>query len=183
MINQIQSEMEESSVELTHSDLIEDLFKTYYTPLVKLVYRMLRNSEAAEDIVQDVFVKVWNNRENLDQNKSIKSYLYRSAINTALNYIEKNKRSVQITKIESVTDSYKASHTEEKISFKELEGKVSAAIDTLPPKCKIIFVMSRYDELSYKEIAEALDLSIKTVENQIGKALSILRDNLKGYLK
>jgi RNA polymerase sigma-70 factor, ECF subfamily len=114
---------------------------------------------------------------------SIKSYLYRSAINTALNYIEKNKRSVQITKIESVTDSYKASHTEEKISFKELEGKVSAAIDTLPPKCKIIFVMSRYDELSYKEIAEALDLSIKTVENQIGKALSILRDNLKGYLK
>jgi RNA polymerase sigma-70 factor, ECF subfamily len=175
--------MVESQIDPEHSDLIKDLFKTYYSPLVKLVYRMLKNVEASEDIVQDVFVKVWNNRENLDQDKSIKSYLYRSAINTALNYIEKNKRSVQITKMEAVTDQHKGNSTEEKMNFKELESRVSAAIDTLPPKCKAIFVMSRYDELSYKEIAESLELSIKTVENQIGKALGILRENLRSYIR
>jgi RNA polymerase sigma-70 factor, ECF subfamily len=175
--------MVESQLDQENSDLIKDLFKTYYSPLVKLVYRMLKNVEASEDIVQDVFVKVWNNRENLDHNKSIKSYLYRSAINTALNYIEKNKRSAPITKIEAVIDKHKGNTTEEKINYKELEFRVSAAIDTLPPKCKAIFVMSRYDELSYKEIAESLELSIKTVENQIGKALGILRESLRSYIK
>ncbi|HYG41259.1 MAG TPA: RNA polymerase sigma-70 factor [Cytophagales bacterium] len=182
MVKKIQPLLEESPKDMDRKGLIEELFKTYYSPLVKLVYRMLKNVEVSEDIVQDVFIKVWNNRQNLDETKSIKSYLYRSAINTTLNHIEKNKRSVQVTKIDSNLVSYSGNQTEEKVNFKELEKKVSAAIDTLPPKCKVIFVMSRYDELSYKEIADTLELSVKTVENQIGKALSIMREQLKGSL-
>lgn len=182
MLNQIPSSMEESQKNIERPGLIEELFKTYYSPLVKLVYRMLKDADVSEDIVQDVFIKVWNNRHNLDENKSIKSYLYRSAINTSLNYIEKNKRSIQITKIDSSLSSYSSNQTEEKVNLKELEKKISIAIDTLPPKCKVIFVMSRYEELSYKEIAETLELSVKTVENQIGKALSIMRELLKGSL-
>jgi len=183
MQQKIQASMEESLLQTTHPKFIEELFRAYYSPMVKLVNRMLRNAEASEDIVQDVFVKVWNNRINLDKGKSIKSYLYRSAINTAINYLEKDKRSIRLDHNDLTSHSTIGSQTEEGLNLKELERKVSEAIDSLPPRCKAVFVMSRYEELSYKEIAESMEISIKTVENQMGKALSIMREHLKLYIR
>jgi RNA polymerase sigma-70 factor (ECF subfamily) len=160
---------------------MEAVFRRYYTPLGRTVNRMVNDQQATEDILQDVFLKIWNNRKDLSFTFSIKSYLYRAAINAALNYLEKNKRTVGLE-----TDYFPEPSTEgaeDQLHFQELESRVHDAIETLPPACKTIFVLSRYEEMSYKEIAESLQISVKTVENQMGKALRQMRQYLSVYTK
>lgn len=160
---------------------IELLFKHYYTPLCRTVNRIVRDTDAAEDLVQDVFMKVWNNRQTLEINFSIKSYLYRSAINSALNYLEKNKKQVQLEASGFLEPS--GNNVEEMLNAAEVQQRVQEATDALPPACKTIFVLSRHENMSYREIADTLNISPKTVENQMGKALKHFRDYLNAYIK
>jgi RNA polymerase sigma-70 factor (ECF subfamily) len=160
---------------------MEAVFRRYYTPLGRTVNRMVNDQQATEDIVQDVFLKIWNNRKDLSFTFSIKSYLYRAAINAALNYLEKNKRTVGLE-----TEYYPeptAEGVEDQLHFQEVESRVQEAIETLPPACKTIFVLSRYEEMSYREIADSLQISVKTVENQMGKALRQMRQYLSAYTR
>ncbi len=160
---------------------MEVVFRRFYVPLGRTVNRMLNDPDATEDIVQDVFIKVWNSRETLQFNHSIKSYLYRAAINAALNYLEKSKKSVSLD-----TDSiHEPSHTEveDQFNLREVETHIQDAINNLPPACKAIFVLSRYEDMSYREIAESMQISPKTVENQMGKALKLMRDYLSIYVR
>lgn len=161
---------------------IEFLFKSFYSPLCKAVYKIVRDADAAEDIVQEVFYKVWRNRETLDLSKSVKSYLYRSAVNTALNYLEKHKRTIDLEENEVIKSGLSANATEDILDGTELEQKINYAIDGLPPRCKAVFVMSRFEEMSYQEIADALNVTVKAVEKQMSKALQILREALKMYV-
>ncbi len=163
------------------SKFMEVVFRRFYVPLGRTVNRMLNDSDATEDIVQEVFIKIWNSRETLQFNFSVKAYLYRSAINTALNYLEKTKKTISLD-----TDAInEPAHTdvEDQFNLKEVETHIQDAIATLPPACKAIFVLSRYEDMSYREIAESMQISPKTVENQMGKALKLMRDYLSIYVR
>ncbi len=184
MAHQANTEDEASLLALQKSNenaFMEAVFRRYYAPLGRTVNRMVNDAQATEDILQDVFLKIWHNRNNLTFTYSIKSYLYRAAINAALNYLEKSKRTVGLEADEYTEPT--AEGAEDQLHFREVESRVHEAIETLPPACKAIFVLSRYEEMSYKEIAESMQISVKTVENQMGKALRQLKQYLSVYAK
>lgn len=143
--------------------------------------KILNDADTAEDVVQDVFVKFWSKRENMNIIHSVKSYLYRATINTSLNYLESNKKIIRLKDTEHSSESLTI-NTGEELSHKELKNKIDEAIDQLPPKCKVIFVLSRNEGMKYQQIADHLGISVKTVENQMGKALKMLRERLKPFL-
>lgn len=166
-----------SQQNLSDPAFFEAVFRQFYTPLCKTVYRISLDKQATEDIVQDLFVKLWNTKDSVSINTSLKSYLYRAAINATFNYLEKNKKLIAL---EAGLEHFEpASNTvDEQLAFKELQDLTEKALNALPPACRTVFVLSREEELSYKEIAEMLNISVKTVENQMIKALRIIREKL-----
>lgn len=160
----------------------EKLFKEHFAYLSNVAFAMVKDEDDSYDIVQQVFVKFWDKRFDVDIDDNIKAYLHRATKNTALNFIDKNKRSIYIddNKLADMPE-----HSEEKNSD-FLEGEVEVAIQKaiadLPEKCQVVFKLSRYAEKSNKEIAEELNISIKAVEKHIGRALKELRVKLKPYM-
>jgi len=139
----------------------------------------LKNAASAEEIVQEVFLRIWEIREDIDEEKSFKSFLYRITVNKLLNHL---KRQVVRQKYEaylSGDDQSFYESPEATLHFSELEEKVSLLIKKLPEQQKNIFKMSRLDGMSNPEIAETLGLSIRTVENQVYRATKFLKENLK----
>lgn len=161
----------------------EEAFKQYYIPLFKVVYPILKNEALAEDLVQEVFIKLWNKRSALYVTGSVKSYLYKVAINAALDEYNKVKKLKFTTEDKIEIRNEFVNSTEQFIDQKEIEQQIAAALDKLPPACKTIFILSREKELTYQQIADSLEISVKTVENQMGKALRIMREELSPYLK
>jgi RNA polymerase sigma-70 factor, ECF subfamily len=160
----------------------EGIFRQYHSNLCNLAYNLVHDTDAAKDIVQEVFFKLWKNRDKIDMGEQIKNYLFKATTHTALNHLRHNKRLIRIEQDTSIKDTFQApSHTEE-AGFKELELRLRDAIDTLPPKCKTIYLLSRHEGLKHPQIAEALGLSVKTVENQMTIALQKLRERLKPFL-
>lgn len=159
---------------------IELLFRQYYGYVCKMVYQVVPETAVAEDLAQDIFFEMWRRKDQL-QVTSIRAYLRRAALNRTLNYLRNRKikwdDEPMLPELES-TDT----PTPENLETAELEKMIGAAIDQLPEKCRMVFVLSRFEELSYQEIADKLGISIKTVENQIAKALKFLRVALKPYL-
>jgi RNA polymerase sigma-70 factor, ECF subfamily len=162
--------------------IFEVLFKSYFSPLCKLVYRMVRDKALSEDLVQDVFLKTWNNRLNLDLSLSLKSYLTRAAVNTALNYLESQKKKYSIDDLVVEVSKMGTASVDHQVQYKELQRIMQDSLDLLPPKCKAVFILIKYEEMSYAEAARSLDISVKTVENQMGKALKHMRMHLQDYL-
>ena len=160
---------------------IEILFAMNYKYLCFNVYRLIQDAQSSEDIVQEVFSEVWKKRSVLNIKTSIRGYLRKAAINKTLNLIRKRKFVFDEADehINVVTPEYSSQKV---LEGEELKLKIDDAIEKLPERCKLVFSMSRFEELSYKEIAKALDISIKTVENQISKALRIMKQELKEYL-
>jgi len=160
----------------------EILFKQYYEPLCNFVFGMVKDYDASEDVIQELFVKLWEKRNDFSDDISVKAYLYRAARNMALNQI----RHFGIKKDFNLFNQMKVSDAEQGIGnpaeTSELQQMIAQAVNELPPERKKIFLMSREDGLKYKEIAGELNISIKTVENQMGKALSTLRTELSDYL-
>ena len=138
--------------------------------------RILHDKEASEDVVQDVFAKLWAKKTEIPLLQSGKNFLFRVTINATLDHLEKNKRIVRLEGNDHMAGS--ANETEEIIELKELEAKISKSLDGLSPKCRAVFVLSRYEGMKYREIADHLDISVKTVENHMGKALSHMREKL-----
>jgi RNA polymerase sigma-70 factor (ECF subfamily) len=172
-------------LEQNDSSAIEMLFHKYYDEMCVSVVRMIRDPEQAEDLVQEVFYTLWKNRGKLQINTSIRAYLKRSTVNRTLNFIRDNKKKTASSLDQSLEKDWKNSDYDsfQQLQFEELEGKIEQCIQSLPPRCRIVFVLSRNEQLSHKEIAAKLEISEKTVENQIGKALKVLREELKDYLK
>ena len=160
---------------------LQHIFQLCYPIVVKAIHRFIQDRNLVEDLSQEVFLRFWNKRHQIQVKSSLQAYLRRMAINEALGYLrsKKNHSTDEFT-LESIKET--DSSAEEQYLYGELKDNINQAIDSLPPKCKIIFKMSRFDEMTYKEIAEALGISIKTVENQMGKALRLLRGKLKSYL-
>ncbi len=160
----------------------EDVFKSSFMALHSYAFTILREEAVAEEIVQNMFYKIWEKRETLQINQSLKAYLYQCVYHDSLNYLKH-------LKVKKEHQSYILSTTGEtdfdsskKLIGKEMETRISQVINQLPEQCRTIFQMSRFENLKYREIADALGLSIKTIENQMGKALKIMRIHLAEYL-
>lgn len=165
----------------SNRQVFDALFRTHYEPLCNYACAMLKGEmDTAEDIVQDCFFKLWEKREALEISYSIKSYLYKMVHNACLNRIRSEKVQNQYKQHNIVwleANSSVAIDT----SF-DMRENIKKAMDELPKQCRLIFELNRFEELKYREIAEQLDISIKTVENQMGKALRILREKLADYI-
>lgn len=161
---------------------IEWLFRNYYSYLCKVVFKIIPDSNLVEDLVQEVFFEVWKKKNQIQFNTSIKAYLRRSAVNRSLNYIRdqriKFEQEDKVPFLES-----KEVGIVQKIEAEDLKIIIDKCIDELPERCRIVFVLSRFEDMSYKEIAEELDISPKTVENQVSKALKYLRKALGPYVQ
>nr|WP_229252973.1 RNA polymerase sigma-70 factor [Dyadobacter sp. CECT 9275] len=160
----------------------ERVFRTYYERLCHYAGSLLKDEDEAEEVVQTVFLTIWEKREDLEITLSLKSYLYRAVHNHCLNRFKHT--SVREAHREYthhfVPQSYES--VTEAIYADELQQRIESAVSELPEQCQLAFRMSRFEELKYQEIADQLGISIKTVENQIGKALRILRTALADYL-
>jgi RNA polymerase sigma-70 factor (ECF subfamily) len=164
-------------------DNIEELFKSHYKALCNAANRIVKDRDAAEDIVQDVFIKLWNKKDEISIDSSIKGYLFKAITNASLNYLESNKISKYKIEIDHAHPSVFAMEEEHGMVTQELEQRLDHAINSLPPKCRAIFILSRFEEMKYQEIANHLDISVKTVENQMGIALEKIRTSMAPYLR
>jgi len=160
----------------------ELVFKKYFKNLHAYAFTILKDDEMAEEMVQQVFFKLWERSENLSFNSSIQAYLYKAVYHESLNYLKHRKvRSAHQLHI-AYSMNTQGEQASKKVITKELETRLRTALNALPEQCRTIFQMSRFEELKYREIADRLNLSVKTVENQMGKALKILRQELVDLL-
>ena len=160
----------------------EQLFKAHYKALHSYASVMLCHDSHAEEIVQGMFLRLWEKRDMLDVQISVKAYLYKSVHNDCLNYLKHKKTKAKYQDHAAYTMKDQSENTSDKLILNELHDHLQLAMNDLPEQCRTIFQMSRFEELKYREIAEELGLSIKTVENQMGKALRILREKLVDFL-
>ena len=162
----------------------ERFFKTYFKSLHAYAFVMLQDEIMAEEIVQQVFYKIWERKENFKVHTSVKAFLYKSVYNECLNYLKHQKHKVDHQN--HVLYANRSGVSDESAAFRvelgELETSLHKAMNELPEQCRTIFYMSRFDELKYREIATQLGLSIKTVEAQMGKALKAMRKKLADFL-
>jgi RNA polymerase sigma-70 factor (family 1) len=169
-----------TTVPIGNLDNFEALFKQYYAPLVVYACKYVPEKDVAREIVQDFFVKLFEKRSSLTIDTSLKSYLYRSVYNACMNYI--NQRSIQEKHIRNIDlERNDEENLENEINSVELQNRIFNLIEALPPKCKRIFKMNRLEGMKNEEIAVSLNLSKRTVETQISKALKILRNKLSDY--
>lgn len=157
------------------------LFERHYSPLCSFAEAFLPPSEA-EEVVEDVFVRLWDRRQQI-QAQSVRSYLYGATRNRALNRLRHLRARGRWLRAAAALDHAPAMgqpppRVDERVYGAELGVAIDAAIEELPPRCREIFVLQRMHGLSYAEIAAAMDISVKTVENQIGRALRRLRERL-----
>lgn len=159
----------------------EQMFHKHYGELCSYANMFLNDLEAAEEIVQDLFVKFWENRNNIKITFSARSYLFRSARNSCLNFLKHQKIEETYKQYNEEQRESGSYSVDDEFEGSELEMQIRKAIDQLPPERKKVFIMSRFEGLKYREIAEKSGISIKTVENQMGKAIKFLRQELADY--
>jgi RNA polymerase sigma-70 factor (family 1) len=158
----------------------KELYDCFCTPLLQLALAIVHNREMAEEIVADVFIAVWKKKEGLYQASNLKWYLYAATRNIALNYLRKyaHKKTLQLD--EACLLEYEVNPEVQLIS-NEMMQHINKAINELPPQCRLIFKLVKEDGLKYREVAILLNISIKTVENQVGIALKKLT-KMKAFL-
>lgn len=160
----------------------ESMYKCYYSQLFHFLVRYLDSESAIEDIIQHVFYKVWQNRENIEPRGTLKSYLFTSVRNQALKHLEAEKKGRGHDGDITENTLCNAHNPEITLELKELNEAYQEAVEKLPEKRRHIFLMHRQDYLTYKEIAEILNISIKTVETQMRRSLKFLAISLSKYM-
>lgn len=162
------------------SNSFEILFRKYYQELCNYGMGILGNAENAEDVVQDVFVYLWENRQRINITTSLKSYLYQSVRNGALKIIRTHALEQRHT---SRLTEYMEYLEKSRFSEDELDKlqKIEQAIDELPPQCKKVFLMNLMDNKSYKQIADELEISLNTVKTHVSKAYRIIREKTRNF--
>lgn len=152
------------------------LFDRYYGRLCIYVYEITRNSEASKDIVQELFIKLWSDRHKIEIQGNVSAYLFRACKNSALNYLRnENSRARLYENRELPLQEIDRDFLEEE----EFVAFVNECINELPERSKQVFLLSRFEELKQKEIADKLNISVKTIKNQIWKSLQYLRSCLE----
>jgi RNA polymerase sigma-70 factor (ECF subfamily) len=168
-------------ISLGDSTAFSALFKKYYVQLYQFAGRFVNDAQSAENIVQDLFAKLWIQKKNIQIKSSLKSYLYISIKNCSLNYRNQEKFWISIEKIEpyqkDIFDSPENSYIES-----EMHRAVHNAIKQLPEKCRQVYLMKRYENLQYTEIAEILNISVNTVKTQMQRAMKSLQKQLTALM-
>lgn len=160
----------------------ETVFKSHFKALHAYAYTILRDHEEAEEVVQAMFLRLWERKEKLEIRTSLKAYLYRSIHNDCMNLIKHEKVKLKYQSHAVYTMKNETDNASNKVQLTELEERLHQALNKLPEGCRTVFQLSRFEELKYQEIADRLKISVKTVENQMGKALRILRMELADFL-
>lgn len=161
---------------------LEAIFRAHYDGMCAFVQRFVYAPDVSEELVQDVFFKLWAKREQMAEIDALKTYLYRAARNTALNHLRRRKLEQNWEEHEGARGEPIAGESaDDETSTDELTRAVDKAVRRLPDRCREIFLMSREGGLTYGQIADALGISIKTVETQMGRALKSLRSALAKY--
>lgn len=150
---------------------LKALYSQYFLSIQKFLCHRSRNLTLAEDLAQDTFFKLWENRDKINPEKSLKNYLYQIANNLFIDHIRRVKIERQYTDYQAFTSDFE--------QHPEIDIAVQIAIDKLPEKLKVVFVLSRAEGFSYKEIAQTLNVSVKTIEYRIYTALEFLKKELK----
>lgn len=163
------------------SQAFERFFKEHFVALCAFANKYIRNTDSSKEIVHDVFINVWEKRQSMVEERSVKSYLYTSVKNRCLNYLRDNRKFNKSSDAAELRDEIGDNHHEEMMEAAELESRIDLVIRQLPDKCREVFVLSRFEEKKYSEIAEKLNLSVKTVEAHMSKALKVLKDKLADY--
>lgn len=159
----------------------ENLFNLHFASLCRFAAGYLSDYTTSEEIVQDVFISLWEKRAEMDPDKPIKTYLFTSVRNRCLNYIRDNKKfRSQYLDIELELEI--PVPEKDLLSEKQVEQRIQQALDKLPEKCREVFELSRFEGLKYQQVADRLDISVKTVEAQMSKALKILREELNDLM-
>lgn len=172
----------ETKLNINLEENLEAIFKKHFNLVCSSIYNLIPDYTLAEDLAQDVFCDLWRKREHLQINTSLKAYLRKSGVNKALNHIRKKKVSSNNDDTDILLNIKDASQSSS-LEYVELQEYINSVIDKLPSRCRVIFMLSRFEEYSYKEIAAELNISTKTVENQISKALKRLRKAMISYEK
>lgn len=179
---EIQEKQITSQVLISDKKSFESLFHIHYSDLCSFAFHYLKDFPASEEIVQDLFVNLWAKKDELQIKSSLKSYLFQSTKNRCLNLIKHIEIRENYKGLNQERRNEEESFSGREMEESELNLKIEKTVSKLPTERQRIFRMSRYEDLKYKEIAEKLNISIKTVENQMGKALKFLRDELADYL-
>jgi RNA polymerase sigma-70 factor, ECF subfamily len=170
-------------IKLGDEQAFELFFRKYNIRLCAFANKFLNNPEESQEVVQDMFVKIWEARDEIDPENSLKSYVFKTVQNLSINKLRRKK--VESKYIEIFQLVYVDNHefsAQESLQVRELEAHIVRSIKKLPGECRKIFELSRSEGLKYKEIAETLNISVKTVESQMSKALRSLRVELAEYI-
>lgn len=161
---------------------LRKIFDVHYPLLLKDIYHYVADEDTCKDLAQEVFVELWKKRDALNIHTSLRAYLRRAAINRTLNFIKINRRTVLEDASDwSETIDFSALDIQHQGEQERMEAALHEAIDQLPEKCRLVFSLSRFEQMSHKEIAEQLGISVKTIENQITKAMRYLREAMFKY--
>ncbi len=166
--------------ELLDIESFKRFYNEHYDPIMRYCTSIVKDETEASDIVQQTFIVLWQKRNELSVHTSIKSYLYKMIYNHSLQFLEQSKR----RKLQAKDTRYLQGdeYFADRSSERELQNLIAKAINKLPEQCRRIFQLSRDENLKYREISVQLNISEKTVENQMGKALKLLKEALKEYL-
>lgn len=161
---------------------LEQVFRSYYSGMCAFVRRFVHAPDISEELVQDVFFKLWTKRETLSEIDALRTYLFRAARNTALNHLRRRKLETAWEEQEAARgEQATLGATDDEAATDEVTRAVNEAVGRLPMRCREIFLMSRQGGLTYSEIATRLGISVKTVETQMGRALKSLRASLANF--
>ncbi len=156
-------------------------FKKYYPDLCNFVNLYLHDAIIAEEIVQDIFIYLWEKKDKIKIESSVKSYLLSATKNRSLNYIRNEKTKINILSKMSSSDSVSMDMPDRIMDANQLREVINKAIDSLPERCRQVYILGKERRMSYKEISEELGISVKTVEVQMGNALKKLREQLRPH--
>ena len=162
-------------------DSFEHLFHQYYPGLCGYAESLLGKPEIAEEIVQDVFYNIWKNRETLRITKNLQSYLYRSAYNNSMMYLRKMRREFFFRDGIATDQAVDSPDPSQALQLNEVSELIARTLEGLPERTREIFYLNRQEGLKYREIADRLAISVKTVEANMGKALKALRTSMEKY--
>jgi len=173
-----------SRIKIGDEQAFELLFRRYYRRLCSFANKFLNEPDEAKDVVQQVFIKLWECRKYIDPESSLNAYLFKITQNICINNLQRRKVESKYAEIYRLIylNQYEISSDESLLSD-ELEKHIIYALNKIPPKCKRVFELSRIEGLKYIEIADVLHISVKTVETQMSKAFRILRLELHEYIK
>lgn len=157
-------------------DNFKSLFDQYYEGIKSFLYYKIGDIEVAEDIVQEVFLKLWDKRNAIEL-KTVKSFLFTIANNMAINHLK--HRSIVFNFVRNENKSEKVNSPHYELEMKEFKENLDRLLAEMPENYRIVFLMNRIDKLTYNEIAERLELSVKAIEKRMSNALSFLREKLK----